>query len=137
MPKTLSTIVLLVTVSFLAAGTFLYPEEESIADKAARIHDAVLTVDTHVDTPMRLGHPEFDLGTRYDPRNRGGKVDLPRMSEGGLDAIFFAVFLGQGARTPEGNAKARERTLGMFDEIHKAIVAIERRGLISYARLNK
>lgn len=48
-----------------------------------------------------------------------GKVDLPRMAEGGLDAAFFAVFVGQGERTPEGYARAKEQALALLDAIHK------------------
>ena len=96
-------------------------KKESVEDRAAIIHDKVLTVDTHVDTPMRLVRSDFDPGERHDPRKRGGKVDFPRMKEGGLDAIFFAVFIGQGERTPEGNEKAKEKALKIFDAIHATL----------------
>jgi len=43
------------------------------------------------------------------------------MKEGGLDAVFFAVFVSQRARTPEGNNEAKERALRTFDAIHEAI----------------
>jgi len=36
-----------------------------------------------------------------------------------LDAEFFAVFVGQGARTPEGYAAAKKRAYRMLDAIHK------------------
>jgi membrane dipeptidase len=84
-------------------------------------HQSLLTIDTHVDTPLRLMRDYNDLSERHDARRRGGKVDFPRMKEGGLDGIFFAVFLGQGERTPEGNAAARERALAIFDSVHAAI----------------
>lgn len=112
----------LASVFFLIlGGTDLVPDEESLEHKAARIHDAVLTIDTHVDTPMRLSRPGFDLSERHDPRKGGGKVDFPRMKEGGLDAIFFAVFVGQGPRTPEGNRKAKDAALKTLEAIHKAV----------------
>jgi membrane dipeptidase len=41
------------------------------------------------------------------------------MAEGGLDAEFFAVFVGQGAKTPEGYAAAKERAFRVIDAIHK------------------
>ena len=37
---------------------------------------------------------DYDLGVRND----NGCVDFPRMKEGGLDAEFFVVFIGQGPR---------------------------------------
>jgi membrane dipeptidase len=91
--------------------------------KAAEIHERVLTVDTHVDTPFMLEREDFDIGKINDPRKRGGKVDFPRMKKGGLDAIFFAVFVGQAERTPAGNQKAKIEALGTFALIHKAVKA--------------
>ena len=106
---------------FLYGCSGILPQHEPLEVKADIIHNEVLTIDTHVDTPMRLSRPEFNLGERHDPRKGGGKVDLPGMKEGGLDAVFFAVFVSQRARTPEGNNEAKERALRTFDAIHEAI----------------
>ena len=95
--------------------------EENLAKKAARIHDQVLTVDTHCDTPMRLLRSDYNPGDKHDPRQGGGKVDFQRMKEGGLDAMFFAVFIGQDERTEEGNEKAKKLAFKIFDAIKKAV----------------
>jgi len=111
-------------IIFLAAASILCfagPADESLAEKAAGIHDRVLTVDTHVDTPFMLEREEFDIGKMNDARKHGGKVDFPRMKKGGLDAVFFAVFVGQSVRTPEGNEKAKKEALKIFDLIHEAL----------------
>ncbi len=93
-------------------------DESALREKAARIHASVLTIDTHCDTPMRLVRENWDIGEYHDPGKRGsGKIDLPRMKQGGLDAEFFAVFIGQGARTPEGIEKAREKADKIFQAI--------------------
>ena len=63
--------------------------EEVLIQKALEIHNRVLTLDTHADTPLRMIQPGFDMSERHDPRETGSKVDYPRMIEGGLDAIFF------------------------------------------------
>lgn len=93
----------------------------SCAPKDPReLHDKVLTVDTHADTPSRMLREDWDIGERHEPgQRRGTKIDLPRMAEGGLDAEFFAVYVGQGVRTPEGYARARERVTRLLDAIHK------------------
>ena len=85
------------------------------------IHENILTIDTHFDTPfyMYVVNSEFDLGECHDPYESGSKIDFPRMKEGGLDAVFFAVFVWQGERTPEGNASAKEKALDMFSIIHE------------------
>ncbi len=91
--------------------------------KAHKIHQAALTIDTHCDTPMHLNRPEFNLGERHEPNAGGGRVDLVRMKEGGLDAMFFAAFIWQGERTPEGNAKAKAATLRILNTIRSAVAA--------------
>lgn len=57
--------------------------------KAEIIHNNVLTLDTHADTPLRLLNPEFDINKENDPVKTHSKIDFPRMKEGGLDATFI------------------------------------------------
>lgn len=97
--------------------------EEAILEKAAAIHQNVLTVDSHTDTPMWLTREGFDPGQDNSGQFRSSKVDFPRMEQGGLDACFFAVFVGQGDRDEAGNARARERALRMYDAIHQAVAS--------------
>lgn len=111
----------LVPLFLLLMSPDVYPRHEPVETKAARIHDEVLTVDTHVDTPIILLRSNFDLSQRHDPRTTSSKVDLPRMEEGGLDAVFFAVYIRQGPRTPEANRKAKEQAIRRFDIIHQTI----------------
>jgi membrane dipeptidase len=56
-------------------------------DRAKALHFASIVIDTHDDTTQRLLDGKFDLGTR-DAR---GSIDLPRMREGGLDAVKRAL----------------------------------------------
>jgi membrane dipeptidase len=86
--------------------------------KVEKIHHKILTVDSHVDTPQRLMAPGFDISKRHDPEIDHSKVDFPRMKEGGMDALFFAVFVSQGNRTPEGNFQAKKRADVLFDSIY-------------------
>lgn len=91
--------------------------EEQLVARALEIHDRVLTLDTHADTPLRMIEPGFDLSERHDPRETGSKVDYPRMQEGGLDAIFFAAFVAQDIRDDEGNSRAKALGLEMIDAV--------------------
>lgn len=95
--------------------------KEDLIEKAATIHERVLTVDTHVDTPFMLERPDFSIGAVNDIAKGGGHVDFPRMKQGGLDAIFFAVFTSQGPRTAEGHQKIHEEAIKVFKLIHKAV----------------
>lgn len=95
--------------------------EKSLEEKAAEIHAEVLTLDSHLDTPLMLGRDGFDIGERNDPHDGGGKLDFPRMEEGGLDAAIFAVFLGQGPLTEEGYERSHDRAMRIFDNIHQML----------------
>ena len=107
------SVIILISFAFSSCGD----EEERIEKKADKIHKTILTVDTHCDTPMRLMRSDFDLGVE----NEDGCVDFPRMKKGGLDAEFFAVFIGQGPRTPEAYNEAYERTIETFSKIHENV----------------
>lgn len=110
---------------FSAFGLLLFScssqmDEEALLARAGSIHEEVLTVDTHSDTPSRLDREGWEIGERHDPDERSsGCIDLPRMKEGGLDAEFFAVFVGQGERTLEGYARAKESADRLIDAIHQ------------------
>ncbi|MDW7761877.1 MAG: dipeptidase [Acidobacteriota bacterium] len=91
----------------------------NLEEQARDIHARILTVDTHVDTPFNLLREDWKIGDRHNFEERGGgRVDLPRMIEGGLDAVFFAVFVGQGPLTPEGYQQARERADRVLEAVH-------------------
>lgn len=92
-----------------------------IITKANKIHNDVLTLDTHVDTPLRLLNQEFDIYMKNNPVKTHSKIDFPRMKEGGLDAAFFAVFVGQGERVIEADKRAKEKALSIFNVIHEKI----------------
>jgi len=97
------------------------PKEERLMQKAAKIHAKAFTIDSHNDTPMWFTDTTYDFGANHAgmrPRNR---VDLPRMEEGGLDAAFFAVFVGQGERSQKGNEKALKQALSTFEAINKTV----------------
>lgn len=98
-------------------------KNETLVQTAARIHDAVFTIDTHCDTPMNLSRSDYNLAEKHDAKATGTKVDLPRMKEGGLDAQFFAVFLSQQARTEAGHANANKKALDIISAIYKSVEA--------------
>lgn len=91
--------------------------EKQLVEKAEKIHQKYLTVDTHCDTPIDIMNSGFDLGVKHDR----GCVDFPRMNEGGLDAEFFAVFIGQGPRNDTAYEKAHQQTLKIFNAIHENV----------------
>jgi len=69
-------------------------------ERAMALHQKAVVIDTHCDTTQRLVDAAWDIGLRDD----AGHVDLPRLRDGGVDAMFFAVYApplekpGDGAR---------------------------------------
>ncbi|MEO6596785.1 MAG: dipeptidase [Planctomycetota bacterium] len=53
------------------------------------LHHAAILVDTHVDTTSRVLDQGFDMGLRA----KDGHVDLPRAADGGLDAVFYSIYV--------------------------------------------
>jgi len=58
-----------------------------ISQQARELHDSALVFDAHVHVINRQFYQGGDIGDRYPD----GHVDLPRMKEGGLDALFFTI----------------------------------------------
>lgn len=85
------------------------------------VHEALLTLDTHLDTPMDLVRPGWDMMQRHAVADDMSQVDLPRMIEGGLDGGFFAIYIGQGPRTPQGNAAAFKAGWARGEAIRKLV----------------
>ena len=103
-------------------GTGTGQETASALEKHARkIHESVITIDSHTDTPLRMIQPGFDMSVRHDARKEYTKIDFPRMKEGGLDGAFFGVFVTQGARNPEGYEKVHQRAIMLFDTIDAVV----------------
>jgi membrane dipeptidase len=83
-------------ILFIVIGLLTWecsPGQESIEGKAKRIHEKVLTVDSHTDSPWYLLQGGFNMAERHDFEKTGSRLDFPRMKEGGLDAVFFAAFV--------------------------------------------
>lgn len=88
--------------------------------RVMEIHNRILTVDTHCDTPMAMLDDKFDVGVKNAPPQ--SRVDFPRMKEGGLDAMFFAAFTSQRERTAENTGNAYKMANQMIDATYAAFV---------------
>lgn len=87
---------------------------ESLEEKAQRIHEKVITLDTHDD----INVANFTDSVNYTQR-LGTQVNIPKMEEGGLDVAWLIVYTGQDTLTSEGYAKGRENAMEKFDAIHR------------------
>jgi membrane dipeptidase len=75
---------------------------DGISEKARKLHFSSIVVDTHDDTTQRFLDGKFDLGAR----SSAGSIDIPRMREGNLGAIFFSIWIPSKVTGPEAVDKA-------------------------------
>src|SRR6516162_6866111 len=86
---------------------------DSVSERARKLHFSSIVVDTHDDTTQRLLDEKFDLGARHTD----GSIDIPRMREGGLGAIFFSIWMDSKVTGPE----AVKRSLDQIDAVREQV----------------
>ena len=80
-------------------------DKVAVSKRARALHFRSIVIDTHDDTTQRLLDPAFDLGVRHTD----GNVDIPRMREGGLGAIFFSIYIPGTITGPEAVKQALDQ----------------------------
>src|SRR5258707_13782980 len=93
---------------------FAQAPADSVSPRARQLHDRAIVVDAHDDTTQRLIFDQaFDIGTR----NPNGNIDIPRMREGGLDALFFSIWVPSEVT----GLTAVKRALDQIDAVREAV----------------
>ena len=92
-------------------------QEATSFKEAKRMHDRILTLDSHCDTPMFFDQ-QIDFASR-DPKIL---VDLHKMTEGKLDATIMVAYLKQLELTDEALLAATAKADRILNEI-EAMVA--------------
>lgn len=82
-------------------------------DLAQALHREAIVIDGHSDTTPWLEDSEW----RFDERHTDGHEDLPRMREGGLDAQFWSIHMGE---TP-GRGRALREAIVRIDAVHELV----------------
>lgn len=99
---------LLASGALLIGGAGYAASRKAPADPARAIHETLIVLDTHFDTPANLGRPGWSIMDRHATATDGDQVDYPRMVQGGVDGGFFAIYTPSGPRTPVGDRAARD-----------------------------
>jgi membrane dipeptidase len=97
--------------SFLAASV----TPDDVSERAKKLHFSSVIVDTHDDTTQRFLDGKFDLG----PRNDRGSIDIPRMREGNLGAIFFSIWIPSKVTGPEAVNRAMVQIDAIREQVRK------------------
>ena len=110
----LSALILAAALPLLDPEVSAQTPDPALVARARAIHDRVITMDTHNDINPR----DFTKERNYTQRLEN-QVNIPKMVEGGLDASFFIVYVGQGSLTQEGYDKAYAQAVEKFNAIHR------------------
>jgi membrane dipeptidase len=86
---------------------------DDISERAHKLHFSSIVLDTHDDTTQRFFTKDFDIGKQ----NPDGHVDIPRMREGGMNAIFFSIWI-DGRIT---GAPAVQKALDQIDAVRENV----------------
>jgi membrane dipeptidase len=115
----------------LTAMTVARPESSLLAatlsadaatiKKAREIHERVIALDTHIDfAPADL------VGENNYTQRLHTQFDLPKMVDGGLDGLFFSIYVGQTRETqnpealkPSGYERAYKAAVEKFDAVQR------------------
>jgi membrane dipeptidase len=97
------------------------PAEDALIKRARTIHEKVINLDTHIDfEPANL------TGERNYSQRLETQFNLPNMIDGGLDALFFSIYVGQtreaqnpDAFTSAGYERAYKLAVEKFDAVRR------------------
>ncbi|HXC47459.1 MAG TPA: dipeptidase [Candidatus Sulfotelmatobacter sp.] len=107
-PQIATSLLLLLIMPVIAAS-------QSISDQAKKLQATSIVIDTHDDTTQRLLDPKFDLSVRHSD----GNIDIPRMKEGGLTAIFFSIWISSKILGPEAVKQALDQIDAVRETVRK------------------
>ena len=103
---------LMAAVALAVPATVL--TQVSVSPRAKQLHDRAIVIDSHDDTTQRLLYEKgFDIAARH----ADGNIDIPRMREGGLDALFFSIWMPSEVTGPP----AVRRALDLIDSVREAV----------------
>src|ERR1700721_4823341 len=111
-----SRVVVLSAVCCLIAAILprAFPVDE-FPERAHRLHLSSIVLDTHDDTTQRFFSKDYDLGKQ----NPDGNVDIPRMREGGMNAIFFSIWIDGRITGPPAVEKALDQIDAVRENVRK------------------
>jgi membrane dipeptidase len=95
-----------ISALFLITGVSLSSEmkDESVVEQARKVHFSSIVLDTHIDVT-----PKLQTNWKFNEEHKEGHIDLPRMKKGGLNALFFSIYMSGTVTGPKAVNDAIER----------------------------
>ena len=97
--------------------------EAKTFSQAKHIHNTSIILDSHCDTPMFFTNDSKANATMFGTRSDKVLVNLPKMTEGRLDASVMVAYLPQGERTPEAYKVVTAKTNRLLTQIEEIVMA--------------
>jgi membrane dipeptidase len=79
-------------------------KEDSVSEQARKVHFSSIVLDTHIDVT-----PKLQTTWKFNEEHKDGHIDLPRMKKGGLNALFFSIYMSGTVTGPKAVNDAIER----------------------------
>lgn len=80
--------------------------EQAVKAPEAPLHNRMLVLDTHLDTPLHFERQGWSFADRHGLTEDMVQLDIPRMKDGNLDGGFFVIYTEQGALDAKGYSDA-------------------------------
>ena len=114
MKQIMRVVVLLAVISALTLVVIAQTSSSGVSPEAAQVHSRAIVLDTHADTTQRMVFdPRFNIGERHSD----GNIDIPRMRDGGMDALFFSIWVPSDVTGPP----AVKRAFDQIDAVREAV----------------
>jgi membrane dipeptidase len=113
------------TIQKSAATGATQADDAALRARALKLHREAIVIDTHNDITSPMVDDNFDLA--MNGINADGTMkthtDIRRMKEGGLDAEFFAIYVGKEFvdKKPAQGGGAARRALDMIDAVREQV----------------
>jgi membrane dipeptidase len=79
-------------------------KDDSISEQARKVHFSSIVLDTHIDVT-----PKLQTNWKFNEEHKDGHIDLPRMKKGGLNALFFSIYMAGTVTGPKAVNDSIER----------------------------
>jgi len=79
-------------------------KDDTVSEQARKVHFSSIVLDTHIDVT-----PKLQTSWKFNEEHKEGHIDLPRMKKGGLNALFFSIYMSGTVTGPKAVNDAIER----------------------------
>ncbi|MBK9317008.1 MAG: dipeptidase [Acidobacteria bacterium] len=100
-----STLLLSFIFPVMLTGALVAQQGDDVAQRARKLHFSSLVLDTHIDVTPKLQQKDWSFAEEHST----GHIDLPRMKKGGLNGLFFSIYMSGRVTGPKAVNDAIER----------------------------